>query len=129
MANYDKRQQRAAEWNRHLATVTPPWTRRAAWTIKAATSRHLPSDYAAFGADDSYAARRATLETEWRVRDGLKAASLGWALFDTFPAIRYAGVWRFLCDGGNLAMPILVKSIIRFAQEGEQRKLALSLTR
>lgn len=119
MANYERRRERAAEWNDRLDSVTPPWTKRAMWSLKAATHTHLPSDLAQFGNDTSYEARRATLEAEWRGRGGLKSASIGWALIETFPAFRYAGIWRALSDGGFLVIPILVKAIVRFAQQGE----------
>lgn len=114
--NLERRQLRAAEWNAQLATARPPVAKRIIWIIQA--MKNLSDYYAEFGPGDSYTARLETLQAEWRARDGREHASIGWSLIDTFPEIKYIGIWRALSDGALVGIPLIVKQIIEYAQEG-----------
>ena len=73
-ASWDARVKAAAEWNARLANgeIQPGVMLRTQWFFQ--------SVKAGLG----YRARRQELEERWRVKDGMKEASLVWALNDTF---------------------------------------------
>lgn len=91
MAALHKRQKQAAEWNEALPTAKPDWRTRTKWNTKAALKRKLPAEYAKYGSDSTYAARRATLEAEWRGHSGRRHGSIAWSLSEVFPDFWYAG--------------------------------------
>lgn len=123
MANLEKRQKRAAEWNAKLPTATPAWNLQIKWAILAIFQRHLPQ-YAAYGSDSTYAERRATLESEWRSQSGRKRGSLAWALSDTLPRFWWAGPYKIVGDLAMMMVPLLIKELIIFAAQGKSDLLS-----
>jgi hypothetical protein len=85
LAALKKRQQQAAAWNEALPTAKPDWRTLVKWSTTAAIKRKLPPQYAKYGSDATFAARRATLEAEWREHSGRRQGSITWALSEVFP--------------------------------------------
>ncbi|KAL1410098.1 hypothetical protein Q8F55_004101 [Vanrija albida] len=117
LANLERRQKAAAEWNEQLPTAVPKWTTRTKWAWTAATKHHLPPAFAPYGSDKSYAERKATLEAEWRGHSGKKKGSITWALNDTFPNFWWGGVYKLVADEAQLMAPLVVKALINFSKE------------
>lgn len=117
LANLDRRQARAEEWNASLDKVDAGW-RRLQWDARALWS--LPEKYETYGPRATRAERRATLEREWREHSGRRQGSLAWALTDTFPSFWWTGPWKLAGDLSMAFAPLFTKQIIRYAQEVEQ---------
>lgn len=117
LVNLEKRQTRAEEWNAGLDTADPglrrlKWDARSIW--------QLPEKYEAYGPTATRSERRATLEREWRQHSGVKRGSLARALTDTIPSFWLSGPWKLAGDLSFAFAPLLMKQIIRYAQEVEQ---------
>lgn len=117
-ANLERRAERAREWNDSLSVRTPPVIQRWLWAVKAAT-RQWPTAGTADQSHDTYQARVAAFETQWRQDTGRKQPSLAGALSDTFPGFWYVAIWRMLSDGMLVVQPLVVQQLIRFNQASE----------
>lgn len=73
-AAWARRVAAAQDWNARLARgeITPSLTQRAKWCLQAVRQGR-----------SGYGERRRELEARWREKDGLREASLAWALNDT----------------------------------------------
>lgn len=119
LASLDKRQARAQEWNDGLDSVDPGW-RRVRWGARSLWA--LPDSYDAYGPTSTRAERRATLESEWRQHSGVKHGSMARALTETVPSFWVSGPWKLVGDLSFVFAPLLMKQIIRFAQDVEQAR-------
>lgn len=117
LANIEKRQARAQEWNDGLETVDAGWG-RLKWEARSLWS--LPETYETYGPTATRAERRSTLEREWREHSGIKRGSLAWALADTMPSIWLLGPWKLAGDLSMVFAPLFMKQIIRYAQDVQQ---------
>ncbi|KAF9074671.1 ABC protein [Rhodocollybia butyracea] len=116
-AAWARRVEAAHEWNAKLASgeVKAGWLKRVSWQIR--SSLKIRSVGGA-----SRRERREEFERRWREVDGKKEASLAWSVNDVFGSMFWiAGVYKVLSDTAQMTSPLLVKSIITFAQ---QRALA-----
>ncbi|KAI0360038.1 ABC protein [Trametes cingulata] len=107
-AAWARRVQEAKEWNARLANgeIKPSVFKRAKWSVQALRGQ------------GTYRERREALENQWREVDGVKQASLVWALNDVFGRdFWFGGGFKVIGDSSQLMGPLLVKAIINFGKE------------
>lgn len=116
---WDRRQQRAAEWNRRLASgeIKPGVSRRTKWFFKALASRSHGKE------GQTFSDRRNAMEHEWRTASGVRKASLAWSLNDTFGWHFWAG-GLFKARYNCIFIIELLYSVIRYFCIGYRRYIS-----
>lgn len=112
-AAWTRRINAAAEWNAKLdrGEIRASALKRLIWDIRA-----IKADSSSRG--QTYKERRAVLEEQWRKVRGRKKASLAWALNDVFGwSFWLGGIFKAIGDTSQMMGPLLLKSIISFAEE------------
>ncbi|KAF9000599.1 ABC transporter [Cyathus striatus] len=99
-ASYDRRRVAADEYNARLASgqVKPPLSKTILWSFTRG--------------------KREDKEAKWRQGEGKKQPSLTWALNDSVKWWFWSGgVLKVIADTAQVTSPLLVKAIIKFAQD------------
>ncbi|KIJ66694.1 hypothetical protein HYDPIDRAFT_149564 [Hydnomerulius pinastri MD-312] len=119
-AAWARRVAAAASWNERLdkGELDPPFLKRMSFAFRAIRASEDKEAR-------TYRERRAALVRRWREVEGRKEASLTWALNDVFGSMFWiGGVFKVFGDTSQLMGPIILKSIITFAEERAAAKTA-----
>ncbi|KIK99142.1 hypothetical protein PAXRUDRAFT_132675 [Paxillus rubicundulus Ve08.2h10] len=111
-AAWARRLAAAADWNEHLekGVIHPSYLARLSFALRAIPANRVNKAL-------TYAERRVALKKYWTQVDGRKEASLTWALNDVFGSTFWIGGIFKARDTAQLMGPIVLKSIITFAEE------------
>ncbi|KAG8758519.1 hypothetical protein FRC14_008012 [Serendipita sp. 396] len=105
--SWARRRKSADDWNARLlkGEITPPLRLRVLWRVRSLWGGPKIDE----------------MTNTWRAKDGMKHASIAWALNDVLGREFWAGgVFKVVGDTSQLMGPLIVKALIKFGTERAQ---------